>query len=88
MDCYVLWTVMTDDSCHVYVDCYMLLDCGMSVNFGYYAFLPRLYCVPIHEITHTTRGVSKGPLTRLGVYLRITCTVKGQLYYIRDHPHN
>ena len=34
MDFYALWIVMTDDSCHVYVDCYMLLDYNVSINFG------------------------------------------------------
>lgn len=34
VDCYALWTIMSDDSCHVYVDSYMCLVYGMFVNFG------------------------------------------------------
>ena len=46
------------------------------------SFLPHLYCDPIYGVTCTTRGVPMGSLARLGVYLRITCTVRRQLHYV------
>ncbi|KAL4016644.1 hypothetical protein IC575_024296 [Cucumis melo] len=51
------------------------------------SFLPHLYRDPIYGVIRMTRDVPTRSLTRFEVYLRITCMVRGQLYYVYEVAH-